>query len=262
MFNGMHVAQVQIQLSSDFVAELNRQLKDNQQLHNPVTLLTLNGSILPDATVFLQTAIADAATAKVSASQPLSTHSCALQHESSLQISSQPPSQQSTTQQGINNKDKHAQSQHDEALDLEGQPHTNWQASNVQMQKSQAAYQLLPALCVEIKPKWGLLPSSPATAAKHAIKKQVSRFQLQQHLKLAQVSLDPSLPTTVLVSHHVHAHMCHESVELGAMLCDNVIPSKGSSGFTWCIGCHKVSCATVTASILPKICVLRCTLLC
>ncbi|KAL0038798.1 hypothetical protein WJX79_008244 [Trebouxia sp. C0005] len=88
---------VQIQLSSDYVAGLNRQLKDNQQLHNPC--------------------------------------------ESSLQMSSQSLFQQSTTQQGLNNEDKHAQSQHDEALDLE---------------------------------------------AKHAIKKRVSRFQLQQHLKLAQ----------------------------------------------------------------------------
>lgn len=193
MLSGMHVAQVQIQLSSDWVAGLNRQLKDNQQLHNPVTLLTLNGSILPDATVFLPTASADNATAKVPASQPCCTHSCALQHESSLQISSQPPSQQSTVEQGINNKDKHAQSQHDETLDLGGQSHTSRQAGNVQTYKAQAAYQLLPALCVEIKPKWGLLPTSPAIAAKHAIKKQVSRFQLQQHLKLAQVSLDPSM---------------------------------------------------------------------
>ncbi len=193
MLSGMHVAQVQIQLSSDWVAGLNRQLKDNQQLHNPVTMLTLNGSILPDATVFLPTASADNATAMVSASQPSSTHSCALQHEASLQMSSQPPSQQSTLQQGLNNEGKHAQSQHDEALDLKGQPHTNRQASNVQTQKAQAAYQLLPALCVEIKPKWGLLPTSPAIAAQHAIKKQVSRFPLQQHLKLARVSLDPSM---------------------------------------------------------------------
>ncbi len=193
MLSGMHVAQVQIQLSSDFVAGLNRQLKDKQQLHNQVRLLTLNGSILPDATVFLPNAFADAATAKVSAPQPLSTHSCALQHESTLQMPSQPPSQQSTTQQGPHNEDKHAQSQHDEALDLTGQPHTNRQAGNVQTRKAQTAHQLLPALCVEIKPKWGLLPKSPAIAAKHAIKKQVSRFQLQQHLKLAQVSLDPSM---------------------------------------------------------------------
>ncbi len=192
MLSSIHVAQVQIQLFSDFVAGLNRQLKDNQQLHNPVTLLTLNGSILPDATVF-PTAFVDNTTAKVSASQPSSTHSCALQHEASLQMSSQPPSQQSTLQQGLNNEDKHAQSQHDEALDLKGQPHTNRQASNVQTQKAQAAYQLLPALCVEIKPKWGLLSTSPAIAAQHAVKKQVSRFQLQQHLKLAQVSLDPSM---------------------------------------------------------------------
>lgn len=189
MLSSMHVAQVQIQLSSDWVAGLNRQLKVNHQLHNQVRLLTLNGSILPDATVF-PTAFADNATAKVSASQPLSTHSCALQCESSLQMSSQPSSQQSTTQQGIENQDKHAQSQHDEALD---QPHTYRQASNVQTECVQAAQQLLPALCVEIKPKWGLLPTSPAIAAQHAIKKQVSRFQLQQHLKLAQVSLDPSM---------------------------------------------------------------------
>ncbi|DBB00055.1 TPA: Inositol-pentakisphosphate 2-kinase [Trebouxia sp. C0004] len=184
----MRVAQVQIQLSSDLVAGLNRQLKHNQQLQNQVTLLTLNGSILPDATVFLPTAIAAAATAKVSASQPCSGHSCALQHKSSVQLSPQPPSQQGTTQQGLHNEEMHAQSQHDEALGLQDpcQPNTNWQIGNLKAKCAQTAHQLLPALCVEIKPKWGLLPTSPAIAAKHVIKKQVSRFQLQQHLKLAQ----------------------------------------------------------------------------
>ena len=193
MLTSIHVAQVQIQLSSDWVAGLNRQLKHNQQQHNQVALLTQNGSMLPDATVFLPTAFADAITAKVSASQPFSTHSYALQHEPSLQMSSQPISQQSTTQQGLNNEGKHAQCQPNGALDLKGQPHINLQASNVQTNSAEAAHQHLPALCVEIKPKWGLLPISPAIAAQHAIKKVVSRFQLQQHLKLAQVSLDPSM---------------------------------------------------------------------
>ena len=194
-------AQVQIQLSSDWVAGLNRQLKDNQQLHNQEPLLTLNGSILPDATVLLPTTFADDATAKVSASQPLSTHSCALRRESSLQMSSQPLSQQSTTRQGLNNEGMHAQSQRKEILDLQDpcQPHTNRQAGNVNAKCAQAAHHLLPALSIEIKPKWGLLPISPAIAAQHAVKKQVSRFQLQQHLKLAQVSLDPAMTHYSLV---------------------------------------------------------------
>lgn len=42
-------------------------------------------------------------------------------------------------------------------------------------------------LVVEIKPKWGCLPTSPAIPPQHAIKKQVSRYQLLQRLKLAQV---------------------------------------------------------------------------
>ena len=44
-----------------------------------------------------------------------------------------------------------------------------------------------PVLCVEIKPKWGLLPTSPAISIKHEAKKHKSRFQLHQRLKLAQV---------------------------------------------------------------------------
>ena len=44
-----------------------------------------------------------------------------------------------------------------------------------------------PVLCFEIKPKWGLLPTSPAIPARHAVKRQKSRFQLHQTLKLAQV---------------------------------------------------------------------------
>ena len=44
-----------------------------------------------------------------------------------------------------------------------------------------------PVLCVEIKPKWGLLPTSPAIPAKHEIKRHKSRLQLHQKLKLAQV---------------------------------------------------------------------------
>lgn len=44
-----------------------------------------------------------------------------------------------------------------------------------------------PVLCIEIKPKWGLLPTSPAIPTKHGVKKHKSRFQLHQRLKLAQV---------------------------------------------------------------------------
>lgn len=45
-----------------------------------------------------------------------------------------------------------------------------------------------PVLCVELKPKWGLLPTSPAIPTKHEVKKHKSRFQLHQMLKLAQVN--------------------------------------------------------------------------
>ena len=42
-----------------------------------------------------------------------------------------------------------------------------------------------PVLSVEIKPKCGFLPTSAAIGPSHALKKQVSRYQLHQHLKLA-----------------------------------------------------------------------------
>lgn len=46
-----------------------------------------------------------------------------------------------------------------------------------------------PALCVELKPKWGCLPTSAAIHPDNALKGRVSKFQLQQALKLAQVWL-------------------------------------------------------------------------
>ncbi|KAL3138530.1 Inositol-pentakisphosphate 2-kinase, variant 3 [Trebouxia sp. C0010 RCD-2024] len=49
-----------------------------------------------------------------------------------------------------------------------------------------------PVLCVEIKPKWGLLPTSPAISAEHEVKRHKSRFQLHQKLKLAQGKIQNS----------------------------------------------------------------------
>ena len=45
-----------------------------------------------------------------------------------------------------------------------------------------------PTVCVELKPKCGFLPTSPCILPAHSIKRSVPRFQLHQHLKLAQVS--------------------------------------------------------------------------
>ena len=43
-------------------------------------------------------------------------------------------------------------------------------------------------ICLELKPKCGFLPTSACIHPKHAIKQEISRFQLHQHLKCAQVS--------------------------------------------------------------------------
>ena len=44
-----------------------------------------------------------------------------------------------------------------------------------------------PVVCIEIKPKCGFLPTAATIHPQHNIKRQQSRFQLQQALKLAQV---------------------------------------------------------------------------
>ncbi|CAK0784741.1 hypothetical protein CVIRNUC_007945 [Coccomyxa viridis] len=41
-------------------------------------------------------------------------------------------------------------------------------------------------ICVELKPKCGFLPTSACIHPKHAIKREIPRFQLHQHLKCAQ----------------------------------------------------------------------------
>lgn len=47
-----------------------------------------------------------------------------------------------------------------------------------------------PVVCVEIKPKWGALPTAETIHPDNAIKHQTSRFRLQQALKLAQAKID------------------------------------------------------------------------
>jgi Inositol-pentakisphosphate 2-kinase len=46
----------------------------------------------------------------------------------------------------------------------------------------------LPTLCVELKPKWGCLPSAATIHPDNRLKRQKSKFQLQQNLKLAEAS--------------------------------------------------------------------------
>lgn len=48
---------------------------------------------------------------------------------------------------------------------------------------------MAPAVCVELKPKWGALPAAPAVHPDHGMKLHASKFQLQQALKLAQARL-------------------------------------------------------------------------
>lgn len=43
-------------------------------------------------------------------------------------------------------------------------------------------------LCVELKPKWGCLPSAATIHPDNRLKRQKSKFQLQQMLKLAEAS--------------------------------------------------------------------------
>ena len=45
----------------------------------------------------------------------------------------------------------------------------------------------MPTICLEVKPKWGVLATSPCIHPKHSIKLRVPRFQLHQQLKAAQV---------------------------------------------------------------------------
>ena len=44
-----------------------------------------------------------------------------------------------------------------------------------------------PVMCIEIKPKSGFLPTTATIHPQHNIKRQRSRFQLQQALKLTEV---------------------------------------------------------------------------
>lgn len=44
-----------------------------------------------------------------------------------------------------------------------------------------------PTVCVEVKPKWGGLPTSPCVHPDNSLKLHTSKFQLQQALKLSKV---------------------------------------------------------------------------
>lgn len=46
----------------------------------------------------------------------------------------------------------------------------------------------LPTICVELKPKWGCLPSAATIHPGNWLKRRQSKFQLQQALKMAEVS--------------------------------------------------------------------------
>ena len=46
-----------------------------------------------------------------------------------------------------------------------------------------------PAMCFEIKPKAGFLPTSAAIDKAHSVKRSISRLQLLQQLRLAKVQL-------------------------------------------------------------------------
>ncbi len=45
---------------------------------------------------------------------------------------------------------------------------------------------MAPAVCIELKSKWGALPAALTVHPDHSIKLHASKFQLQQALKLAQ----------------------------------------------------------------------------
>ncbi len=158
--------QIQVQLPLDLVTGLNSQLHAKQHSTQPTALLSTEGCILPDTTIFLEDILACDALANTAsaAHKPLpSAHGNASQ-SGSLQLGlGQEGLGQIAQHQHASGHKKPAKQRHQEQ-------------------------ELHPALCVEIKPKWGLLPSSPAIPAQNDIKKRVSRFQLHQQLKLAQVT--------------------------------------------------------------------------
>ena len=61
-------------------------------------------------------------------------------------------------------------------------------ASVAQWQPSLLDASGAPTLCIELKPKWGCLPSAATIHPNDRLKRQKSKFQLQQMLKLAEAS--------------------------------------------------------------------------
>ena len=53
--------------------------------------------------------------------------------------------------------------------------------------EAQQGYAPTPTVAIEIKPKCGFLPKADCVGLQHSLKTQVSKFQMQQRMKLAQV---------------------------------------------------------------------------
>ena len=202
------MVQVPTQLPPDLVADLSRQLRRDQQ-HKQRTTASLStaGCILPDTTVFLPAALAHAAAVSVLPSQLYTADSSDGNHVPNIDSSCETPAYQDGGQQNPTHEQCQC-CQH--PRDEDASPRCAHQHGlGQQSMPGKSAQRHLPALCVEIKPKWGLLPSSPAIAAKHTIKKRVSRFQLHQRLKLSQVGCIAGISAVVAC----HLNTCpNESV--------------------------------------------------
>ena len=208
----LHVIQVPTQLPPDLVAELSRQLRRDQQHKQGTTaLLSTAGSILPDATLFLPGALAHAAAVSVSPAQLYTADSSDGHHMPNPDSSCETPAQQDWGERSLDHQGIHEQHQCCQHLtDVASSPRcVHHHGLGQQSTPGNCAQRHMPPLCVEIKPKWGLLPSSPAIAAKHEIKKRISRFQLHQKLKLSQVGCIAGISAAVAC----HLNICpNESV--------------------------------------------------
>ena len=207
--------QVHVNLPDAFVTELQLQLCQHKS--RPAASLGPTGVMIPDSTIFQESLDHPRSCITINASelaslncsgQSKTSHGQQLQHgttgTSSNESKRQQQQQQQQTQtveqtrpqtvdagskgQSCERQQQQQQQQQQQHTRLqtavacsEGQSHARQHAKTGQ--KAQ------PTLCVEIKPKWGLLPSSPAIPAEHEVRRRVSRFQLQQQLKLAQVGL-------------------------------------------------------------------------
>jgi Inositol-pentakisphosphate 2-kinase len=72
----------------------------------------------------------------------------------------------------------------------------------------------LSTLCVELKPKWGCLPSAATIHPDNRLKRQKSKFQLQQMLKLAEAS--SAVRSQCLQPDAIEACRCRASCTLAA----------------------------------------------